>query len=142
GSMNSVGVLMGAKLRSKTSTRALATSAANNSGPAAVLAMARPLNTAPVGVVPPGPPVGLSSTTNEVPPDQAAISPGDWVAPTESLATMKTAGIPPAPRAARRPAAPPPAPRTGNPPVELYTWPVGLPPGTGTVRRSETGPPL
>src|ERR1700681_2886859 len=129
GSTNSVGVLKGAKVLLKTSTRALATSAASNSGPAAVLAMASPLNTAPAGVVPPAPPVGLSSTTNEGPPDQAAISPGDCVAPMESVATMNTADAPP-------------VPPTGNPFVELYTWPVGLPPGTGTVRSRVTGPPF
>src|SRR6516164_9017225 len=130
GSLNSVGVLTEAKLLLKTSTVPLATSAANSSGPALVLAaMASPLKTAPVGVIPPGPPFGLSSTTNVLPPSQAAISPGDWVEPIESLSTMKIA-------------AGPVEPPTGKAVVGLKTWPVGLPPGTGTVRSSVTLLPL
>ena len=113
-----------------TSTLALATSAANSSGPAfGVVAMASPLNTAFAGVLPPGPPFGLVSTTNEAPPSQASIWPGDWVAPVESVSTMKTAGLPP-------------GPPTGKAVLELKTCPVGLPPGTGTVRSSETALPL
>src|SRR5215469_11882224 len=86
GSLNSVGVLIEANLLLKTSTVPLATSAANSSGPALVLAaMASPLNTALAGVLPPGPPVGLASTVKLAPPAQAAICPGDWVEPIESL---------------------------------------------------------
>src|SRR6516165_3128152 len=125
GSRNSDGADTGANLLLKTSTEALATSVANNSGPALVLAMASPLNTAPLGVMPPGPPVGLSSTTNLAPPSQASIRPGDCVEPTESESTMKIAALPL-------------APPTGKPLVELKTCPVGLPPGTGTVRSSDT----
>src|SRR5215469_3092282 len=130
GSLNSVGVFTGLNLPLKTSTVALATSAANSSGPAFVLAaIARPLNTAPAGVFPPGPPVGLASTVNLAPPFQAAISPGDWVEPTESLSTMKTAGIPL-------------APPTGKALDGLNTCPVALPPGTVTVSCSCTLLPL
>src|SRR6516162_8418691 len=130
GSLNSVGVLTEANLLLKTSTVALATSAANNSGPALVLAaMASPLKTAPAGVLPPGPPVGLVSTVNLAPPFQASIWPGDWVDPIESLSTMKIAGIPL-------------APPTGKALAELKTWPVGLAPGTFTVSTSATLLPL
>src|SRR5271165_4819359 len=88
GSTNSPGAPTGAKSLSKTSTLALATSVANSSGPAFGLRdTARPLKTAPVGVVPPGPPVGLSSTTNDAPPSHAAISPGDCDEPIESVST-------------------------------------------------------
>src|SRR5579872_757499 len=134
GSVHAPGAETGAKFRSKTSTVPLATSAASNSGPAlAVVVMAKPLNTAPDGVVPPGPPVGLSSTTKLVPPDHAAISPGDWVAPMESEDTMKNAGEPD-------------MPPTGNAgladdAVGLNTWPVGFPPGTGSVNCNITGLP-
>ncbi len=92
-------------------------------------ATASPLNTAPAGVFPPGPPVGLSSTVNLAPPFQAAISPGDWVEPIESLSTMKIAGIPL-------------APPTGKALDGLKTCPVGLPPGTFTVSASDTLLPL
>src|ERR1700722_3931090 len=87
---------MGAKSLLNTSTVALATSAANSSGPAVgAPETANPLNTAPEGVVPPGPPVGLSSTTKEGdPPFHAAISPGDWVVPMESVSTMNNEGAP------------------------------------------------
>src|ERR1700722_3857456 len=108
---------------------AFATSAAYRRGPdSEVDDRARPLKTAFAGVVPPCPPVGLSSTTNFAPPSQAAISPGDWVEPIESVETMKLAG---------EPLDPP----TLNPFVGLNTWPVALPPGMGTVRSSETLPP-
>src|SRR6202035_1960457 len=104
-------------------------SVANSSGPAVVLAMASPLKTAPFGVMPPGPPVGLSSTTNVAPPFQASICPGDCTEPIESESTMKNAGLPP-------------APPTGKPLVELKTCPVGLASGTGTVSCSITLLPL
>src|SRR5215469_8555343 len=130
GSWNSAGVLTEANVLLKTSTVPLATSDANSSGPALVLAAtASPLKTAPAGVIPPGPPFGLSSTTNLAPPSQAAISPGDWVEPIESLSTMKIAACPV-------------EPPTGKAVVGLKTCPVGLPPGTGTVRSSDTLLPL
>ncbi len=123
-------MLTEANLLLKTSTVPLATSVANSSGPALVLAAtASPLKTAPVGVFPPGPPVGLSSTTNLAPPFQAAISPGDWVEPIESLSTMNSAGFPL-------------EPPTGKSLVGLKTCPLGLPPGTGTVSCSVTLLPL
>src|SRR6266852_1157599 len=125
GSLNSDGADTEANMLLKMSTVPLATSAANSSGPALVLAMASPLNTAPLGVMPPGPPVGLVSTTNLAPPFQASICPGDWVEPIESEPTMKIAGVPW-------------APPTGKPLVTLKTCPVGLAPGTGTVRSSIT----
>jgi hypothetical protein len=121
GYLNSAGVLTGANFLLKTSTVALATSVANSSGPAFVAAArVRPLKTAPFGVVPPGPPVGLASTTKWGPPFQAAISPGDWIAPMESVDTMKIAGLPV-------------GPPTGKLLVGLNTCPVGFIPGTGTV---------
>jgi len=123
-------VLTSLKFLLNTSILALATSAANSSGPAfGVVARASPLNTALAGVLPAAPPFGLSSTTKVAPPFQAAISPGDCDTPIESVATMKMAGLP------------------AGPPTEkalasgLKTWPVGLPPGTGTEKSSETAPP-
>src|SRR5215472_3981557 len=130
GSLNSFSPCTDWNLLLKMSTAALATSAANSAGPVFVLAAsASPLNTAPAGVLPPGPPVGLASTTNLAPPFQAAISPGDWAEPIESLSTMKIAGLPV-------------EPPTGNDLVGLNTWPVGLPPGTGTVSCNCTLLPL
>src|SRR5689334_20349475 len=129
GSVNSPGADTGANLLLKMSTVALATSLANSSGPALVLAMASPLKTAPLGVMPPGPPDALSSTTNLAPPFQASICPGDWTEPTESVSTMKIAGLPL-------------APPTGKPLKELKTCPVGFAPGTGTVRSRDTLLPL
>src|SRR6185437_1967305 len=129
GSRNSPGVFTSLKRLLKTSTVALDTSAANSSGPAlGVVASARPLNTALAGVLPPAPPEVLSSTTNLAPPFQAAISPGDCLEPTESVATIKSAAAPLATWKALW--------------SELNTCPVGLPPGTGTVRSSVTLLPL
>src|SRR5262249_18848984 len=130
GSLNWVGALTGAKLWLNTSTLALATSAANSSGPAfGVVARASPMKAAPLGVVPPGPPFGLSSTTNFVPPFQAAISPDGCADPRESVSTMKTAGLPV-------------GPPTGKALVSgLKTWPVGGAPGPCTVRSSVTALP-
>jgi hypothetical protein len=88
------------------------------------------LNTAWAGIFPPAPPRALSSTTNEAPPFQAAISPGDWRLPTESVSTMNEAAAPVFPPTGKALAS------------ELKTCPVGLPPGTGTVRSRETGLPL
>jgi hypothetical protein len=95
-----------------------------------VVAKASPLKIARSGVLPPPPPEGLSSTTNEEPPFHAAISPADWFLPIESVATMNFAVLPI-------------EPPTGKAVLSgLKTCPVGLPPGTGTVRSRLTALPL